>query len=90
MDVYIFPDLGMYKAMLAAMAELERSNNKERQMSGIKIAKAKEKALLGGENQKVAQWQYSGNASIRSTAEHFGISTASVKRACLAMRLSKS
>lgn len=79
--------------MLAAMAELERSNIKERQMAGIKRAKAEGKAL-GREkiinDQDVAQWRYSSNASIRAAAEHFGISTASVKRACLAMRQNKS
>ncbi len=71
--------------MLSAMAELERSNIKERQMAGIKRAKAKGKAL-GREkviiDEDVAQWRQENSASIKATAEHFDISPASVKRAC--------
>lgn len=71
--------------MLAAMAELERSSIKERQMAGIKRAKAEGKAL-GREkvinDRDVAQWREVNAASIKTTAEHFNISTASVKRAC--------
>lgn len=71
--------------MLAAMAELERENIKERQMAGIKRAKAEGKAL-GREkvidDAEVARWRTANGKSIKETAEHFGISTASVKRAC--------
>ncbi|SFT68228.1 recombinase family protein [Halomonas saccharevitans] len=71
--------------MLSAMAELERSNIKERQMAGIKRAKAEGKAL-GREkviiDEDVAHWRQENSASIRATAEHFDISPASVKRAC--------
>lgn len=71
--------------MLSAMAELERSNIKERQMAGIKRAKAEGKAL-GREkiiiDEDVAQWRHENSASIKATAEHLGISPASVKRAC--------
>ncbi|MCZ0926347.1 recombinase family protein [Halomonas janggokensis] len=71
--------------MLTAMAELERSNIKERQLAGIKRAKAEGKAL-GREktinDEDVAQWRQENSASIKATAEHFDISTASVKRAC--------
>jgi putative DNA-invertase from lambdoid prophage Rac len=71
--------------MLAAVAELDRSNIKARQMAGI--AKAKGKAL-GREKTiddiAVAIWRKENSASIQATAEHFGISPASVKRACKA------
>ncbi|HFT7389994.1 recombinase family protein [Aeromonas allosaccharophila] len=71
--------------MLAAVAELERSNIKTRQMAGIAKAKAEGKAL-GREktidDAAVAIWRKKNSASIKLTAEHFGISLASVKRAC--------
>ncbi len=71
--------------MLSAMAELERSNIKERQTAGIKRARnegrnlGREKTINDGE---VAQWRQENSASIKATAERFGISPASVKRAC--------
>lgn len=71
--------------MLAAVAELERSNIKARQMAGIERAKAEGKAL-GREKTiddgSVAAWRKANAASIAATAAQFGISTASVKRAC--------
>lgn len=71
--------------MLAAVAELERSNIKARQMAGIARAKAEGKAL-GREKTiddlAVAQWRKENAASIQATATQFGISLASVKRAC--------
>ncbi|KPX41405.1 recombinase family protein [Pseudomonas syringae pv. tagetis] len=85
-------DLGtpMGKAMLtmlAAVAELERSNIKARQMAGIERAKAEGKAL-GREkvidDAQVSAWRVAQGASIKATAEHFSISIASVKRACAA------
>lgn len=79
--------------MLSAMAELERSNIKERQMAGIKRAKAEGKAL-GREkviiDEDVAQWRQENSASIKATAEHFDISPASVKRACRAAKATAS
>jgi DNA invertase Pin-like site-specific DNA recombinase len=73
--------------MLAAVAELERSNIKARQMAGIQRAKSEGKAL-GREktidDATVAAWRKSSEASIATTAKQFGISTASVKRACRA------
>lgn len=73
--------------MLAAVAELERSNIKTRQMAGIAKAKAEGKAL-GREktidDTAVAVWRKENAASIQETATHFGISPASVKRACRA------
>ncbi|APX92575.1 resolvase [Halomonas sp. 1513] len=71
--------------MLAAMAELERSNIKERQLAGLERAKAEGKNL-GREkvidDEAVAQWRQDNSASIKATADRFGISPASVKRAC--------
>lgn len=76
--------------MLAAMAELERSNIKSRQMAGIERARAEGKAL-GREkvidDESVAQWRQANSASIKATADFFGISTASVKRACRATKM---
>ena len=73
--------------MLAAVAELERSNIKARQMAGIERAKAEGKALGRTktiDDADVRAWRFrtSPCASISATAEHFGISVASVKRAC--------
>ncbi|WP_336492484.1 recombinase family protein [Methylobacterium nigriterrae] len=71
--------------MLAAVAELERSSIKARQLAGIQRAKAQGKAL-GREktidDESVAIWRRENAASIAATAAHFGISAASVKRAC--------
>lgn len=73
--------------MLAAVAELERSNIKARQMAGIEKARA-DGRLLGREktidDAAVSAWRKEQSASIKQTAEHFGISPASVKRACAA------
>lgn len=73
--------------MLAAVAELDRSNIKARQMAGIERAKAEGRALGKAKSindAEVAAWRKASNASIKQTAEHFGISIASVKRACAA------
>lgn len=76
--------------MLAAVAKLERENIKARQMAGIERARAEGKNL-GREkvidDATVAQWRHDNSASIKAAADHFGISTASVKRACQAARL---
>ncbi|MNJ55836.1 DNA-invertase hin [compost metagenome] len=70
--------------MLSAVAELERSNIKARQMAGINAAKTAGKALGRKrtiDSVEVSTWRRENAASIAQTAEHFGISTASVKRA---------
>lgn len=78
------------KAMLtimSALAELEKANIKERQMAGIKRARAEGKHIGRSktvEYSKVKQWREANNASIKVTAEYFGISSATVKRACSA------
>jgi len=71
--------------MLAAVAELERSNIKARQMAGIDRAKAEGRKLGAPkliDDEAVASWRKENGATIKGTAEHFGISTATVKRAC--------
>ncbi|TXM92602.1 recombinase family protein [Methylobacterium sp. WL30] len=71
--------------MLAAVAELERANIKARQMAGIQRAKSEGRALgrqKAIDDASVAIWRKDNAASIASTAAQFGISPASVKRAC--------
>lgn len=75
----------MMLTMLAGLAELERSNIKERQLAGLERARAEGKNL-GREkvinDEAVTLWRQENNASIKATACHFRISPASVKRAC--------
>lgn len=71
--------------MLAGLAELERKNIKARQLAGINRAKKEGKSL--GRTKKiddvsVRNWRLENSESIKNTAIHFGISQASVKRAC--------
>ncbi len=71
--------------MLAAVAELERENLKARQLAGLERAKAEGKALGRSksiDDAAVSAWRVENATSIKATAEHFGISAASVKRAC--------
>ncbi len=71
--------------MLAAVAELERENLKARQLAGLERARAEGKSLgrtKAIDDAAVLAWRTENAASIKATAEHFGISAASVKRAC--------
>lgn len=71
--------------MLAAVAELERSSIKARQMAGIERARAQGKKLGAPkriDDQAVASWRAANQATIQETATEFGISIAAVKRAC--------
>ena len=73
--------------MLAAVAELERANMKARQLAGLARARAEGRNLgrrKAIDDSAVAAWRESQTpkASIKATAGHFGISIASVKRAC--------
>lgn len=71
--------------MLSALGQLERENIKERQLSGIKRARFEGKHLgrpSTVDKAEVKAWRSANSASIKATAEHFDISTASVKRAC--------
>lgn len=70
--------------MLAAIGELERSNIKARQMAGIMKARAEGRRLGRAktiDDRAVALWRFENNETITRTAQHFGISTPSVKRA---------
>ena len=77
----------MVLTILAAVAELERENIKARQMAGINKAKA-DGRRLGAPKQHddaaIASWRKENGASIQATADHWGVSTATVKRACRA------
>lgn len=75
--------------MLAAVAELERSNIKARQMAGIERARAQGQKLGAPkviDDSAVAAWRKQNGSSIADTAKHWGISTAAVKRACRALK----
>lgn len=71
--------------MLAAVAELERANMKSRQIAGLERARAEGRNLgrkKAIDDTAVMAWRAGHSASIKDTASHFGISIASVKRAC--------
>lgn len=74
--------------LLAGVAELERENIKARQMAGINKAKA-DGRKLGAPKQHddaaIAAWRKETSSSIKATADHWGVSTATVKRACKAV-----
>jgi len=70
--------------MLAAMAEIERSNIRERQMAGIRRAKAEGRHLgrpKKADSAEIKKWKEVNEASIRKTAQHFQVSESTVKRA---------
>lgn len=73
--------------ILAAIGKLERSNIKARQMAGIDKAKA-DGRKLGAPKQHddaaIAAWRKETGSSIQATADHWKVSTATVKRACKA------
>ncbi|MDF3881792.1 recombinase family protein [Cupriavidus basilensis] len=81
--------------LLAQLAQMERNRIIARTEAGREIAKAsleatgkthRGKASLGRpvehDAEAIAQWRTTNKASIAQTAEHFGVSTATVKRAC--------
>ena len=81
-------------AVLAQVAELERNRIRERTEAGRKLArdtiKATGKTHRGKDSlgrpfthqpDEIVTWRKVNNASIKATAEHFGISLATVKRA---------
>lgn len=75
--------------MLAAMAEIERSNIRERQMAGIRRAKAAGRQLgrpKKVEAAEIKRWRKENESSISKTAQQFGVSESTVKRA---LRISK-
>lgn len=80
-------------AVLAQVAAMERDRINERTRSGRELAKESLRTIgkthrgklsmgrpLLADPSKVKQWRESSNASIKATAEHFGLSTATVKR----------
>ena len=76
--------------MLAAVAELERSNIKARQMAGIARARATGQKLGAPkkiDDAAVSAWRKAQKATIQQTAHQFGISIAAVKRACASKSL---
>lgn len=72
-------------AIVSAFAELERNYIKERQMAGIKAARQAGQKLGRKRTvdfEAVYRYRQEHKASIFETAQYFGISTSSVKRAC--------
>lgn len=71
--------------MLGAVAELERSNIKARQLAGIIRAKATGQKLGAPkriDDDAVRTWREANKSTIQETATQFSISIAAVKRAC--------
>ncbi|EZP68815.1 recombinase family protein [Pseudomonas sp. RIT357] len=80
----------MVLTMLSAVAELERSNIKARQMAGIARARAMGQKLGAPkkiDDGAVSEWRRAQKATIQETAHQFGISIAAVKRACASKSL---
>jgi DNA invertase Pin-like site-specific DNA recombinase len=74
-------------AFMAAQGESDYLNRREMQKRGIETAKANGKHLgrpVEHDAEAIAQWRKENGASIAQTAEKFGVSTATVKRACAA------
>ncbi|KEY84862.1 recombinase family protein [Pseudomonas capeferrum] len=72
-------------SVLASLAELERSNIKARQLAGIARARATGRKLGAPkkiDDHAVSAWRTANSATIQETATQFGISIATVKRAC--------
>lgn len=82
-------------AVLAQVAEMERARIRERTANGREVAKRQlaetgktqhGKTSMGrpakADPTEVKAWREANNASITETAKHFGISSATVKRAC--------
>ncbi|CAB3797427.1 recombinase family protein [Pararobbsia alpina] len=72
-------------AFMAAQGEADYKNRAEMQRRGVAIAKATGK-YTGRERSHdygaIRAWRAEHGASIRQTAEQFGVGTATVKRAC--------
>lgn len=86
-------------AVLAQVADMERRKIRERTAEGRAVARAsllatgkthRGKASLGRpkahDGDVVAAWRRENGASIRQTAERFGLSDATVKRYCASVR----
>jgi DNA invertase Pin-like site-specific DNA recombinase len=76
-------------AFMAAQGEADYLNRKEMQRRGIEVAKAAKDGRYKGRSKTldpatVKAWRTEHGKSIADTAEHFDISTATVKRYCTA------
>jgi putative DNA-invertase from lambdoid prophage Rac len=76
-------------AFIAAQGEADYLNRKEMQKRGIEVAKAADDGRYVGRAKTldpavVKAWRAENGKSIAATAEHFEISTATVKRYCAA------
>jgi DNA invertase Pin-like site-specific DNA recombinase len=72
-------------AFIAAQGEADYVNRREMQRRGIESAKERGKHLGApkkGDAAEVRAWRAENGASQAATAEHFGISVATVKRYC--------
>jgi putative DNA-invertase from lambdoid prophage Rac len=72
-------------AFMAAQGESDYRNRREMQTRGIAIAKAEGKYTgrqRSNDYEAIRAWRAEHGASISKTAEHFGVGTATVKRAC--------
>jgi putative DNA-invertase from lambdoid prophage Rac len=72
-------------AFIAAQGEADYLSRRELQKRGIESAKARGQQLGApkkGDAAEVKAWRAENGASIAATAEHFGLSVATVKRYC--------
>jgi DNA invertase Pin-like site-specific DNA recombinase len=72
-------------AFMAAQGEADYRNRAEMQRRGVAIAKAEGRykgRVRSHDYAEIKAWRAEHGASIRMTAEHFGVGTATVKRAC--------
>jgi DNA invertase Pin-like site-specific DNA recombinase len=72
-------------AFMAAQGQADYKNRAEMQRRGIAIAKAEGKYIgrqRAHDYAAIKAWRAEHGASISQTAEHFGVGTATVKRAC--------
>jgi DNA invertase Pin-like site-specific DNA recombinase len=72
-------------AFMAAQGEADYRNRAEMQRRGVAIAKAAGKYVgraRAHDYAAIKAWRTENGASIRVTAEQFGVGTATVKRAC--------
>lgn len=72
-------------AFMAAQGEADYRNRAEMQKRGIGLAKSAGKykgRQRASDYEEIKAWRAEQGASIKDTAEHFGVGTATVKRAC--------
>ncbi|CAB3764292.1 recombinase family protein [Paraburkholderia solisilvae] len=79
-------------AFMAAQGEADYRNRAEMQRRGVAIAKAAGKytgRVRTHDYAAIKAWRTENGASIRETAEKFGVGTATVKRACAEDKLAR-